>query len=80
MRYFVTARSAAFCTLGIVLGLLGLVYLTHLAAALPSFLPGPVEHARHPRIYFELAIPLLALAGLALYAANRISKDALGDW
>ena len=80
MRYFVTPLSAALCTLGLLCALVGIIYLTRTAPNLPSFFPGHVTHARHPRIFYNRAIPLLVISGVALYAANRISKTAMGDY
>jgi hypothetical protein len=45
MRFFVTPRSAAYCIFGLLCALVGLIYLTHTAPHLPSFLPGHVPHA-----------------------------------
>ena len=80
MRYFVTPLSAALCALGLVCALVGFVYLTQTAPHLPSFLPGHVAHSRHPRVYYKRAVPLLLVSSAALYAANRVSKTAVGDW
>ena len=80
MRYFVTPRSAALCSLGLLCALVGLIYLTRTAPQLPSFLPGHVAHSRHPRIYYKRAIPLFIVSAVALMAANRVSKTAVGDW
>jgi H+/Cl- antiporter ClcA len=80
VRYFVTLRSSAFCILGLVCGLVGLIYLTNTATHFPHCLPGYVAHARHPRVYYKRAIPLLIIAAVALRVADRISKQALGDY
>jgi hypothetical protein len=80
MRFFVTPLSAALCTLGVLCAIVGFVYLTRTAPQLPSFLPGHIAHSHHPRIYYKRAIPLLLVSGAALYAANRVSKAAVGDW
>lgn len=80
MRFFVTPRSAAFCILGLLCAFVGLIYLTVTAPALPSFLPGHVPHAQHPHTYYKRAVPLLAVAAVALYLAHRISKRALHDY
>lgn len=80
MRFFITPRSAAFCILGLLCAVVGLIYLTVTAPNLPTFLPGHVSQAQHPRIYYNRAVPLLAVAAVALYLAHRISKRALHDY
>jgi hypothetical protein len=80
VRYFVTVRSSACCILGLLCGLVGLIYLTRTATHLPTFLPGYVAHTHHARLYYKRAIPLLIVSVFALRAADRISKRALHDY
>jgi amino acid permease len=80
MRYFVTRLCTVLTLIGIVLVLVGVVYLSTTATQLPSFFPGHLAHAKHPGVYSKRGIAALLAAGVCFFVSHKESEKAMSGY
>ena len=79
MRLRVTPLAIVFAVIGVLLVIVGIIYLTVAAKDLPAFIPGQVDHVTHTRnrrgaVALVLGIGSLLVAFVAAYLAGRSAK------